>query len=144
MAALNKVILIGRLTANPELKTTQSGVAVTSFCIAVDRPATKDGEKKTDFINIVAWRKTAEFVRKYFLKGSAIIVCGSIQTKSWKDEQGKTRYATEVVASEVFFAESKKNSENTSITAEEAAPEGNYGAYTADEFVMVNDEDLPF
>lgn len=144
MAALNKVILIGRLTANPELKTTQSGVAVTSFCIAVDRPATKDGEKKTDFINIVAWRKTAEFICKYFLKGSAIIICGSIQTRSWKDEQGKTRYATEVVASEASFAESKKNSENTSITAEEAASEGNYGAYTADEFEAIVDEDLPF
>ena len=145
MASLNKAILIGHLTADPELKSTPNGVSVTSFSIGVTRRYTKQGEQPTtDFINIVAWRKTAEFVRKYFLKGSAIIVCGSIQTKSWKDEQGKTRYATEVVASEVFFAESKKNSENTSITAEEAAPEGNYGAYTADEFVMVNDEDLPF
>lgn len=144
MAALNKVILIGRLTANPELKQTSGGNAVTSFCIAVDRSVTKDGEKKTDFINIVAWRKTAEFICKYFLKGSAIIICGSIQTRSWKDEQGKTRYATEVVASEASFAESKKNSENTSITAEEAASEGNYGAYTADEFEAIVDEDLPF
>ena len=136
MAALNKVILIGRLTANPELKTTQSGVAVTSFTIAVDRPATKDGKKETDFINIVAWRKTAEFVSKYFAKGSAIIVCGSIQTRSWKDAEGKTRYATEVVASEVSFAESKKASDNISITREEGASES---------FVEVNPEDdLPF
>ena len=136
MAALNKVILIGRLTANPELKQTQSGNAVTSFTIAVDRPVAKDGKKETDFINIVAWRKTAEFVSKYFTKGSAIIVCGSIQTRSWKDAEGKTRYATEVVASEVSFAESKKASDNISITAEESALEG---------FVVVKDEDdLPF
>ena len=144
MAALNKVILIGRLTANPELKQTSGGNAVTSFTIAVDRPATKDGKKETDFINIVAWRKTAEFVSKYFSKGSAIIVCGSIQTRSWKDADGKTRYATEVVASEVSFAESKKASENTSITAEEAASEGNFGAYTMGDFEAVGDEDLPF
>lgn len=136
MAALNKVILIGRLTANPELKTTQSGVAVTSFTIAVDRPATKDGKKETDFINIVAWRQTAQFTCKYFGKGSAIIVCGSIQTRSWKDADGKNRYATEVVASEVSFAESKKASDNISITAEENAPES---------FVEVNPkDDLPF
>lgn len=136
MAALNKVILIGRLTANPELKTTQSGVAVTSFTIAVDRPATKDGKKETDFINIVAWRKTAEFVSKYFSKGSAIIVCGSIQTRSWKDADSKTRYATEVVASEVSFAESKKASETNVSYAEESASDG---------FVVIKDEDdIPF
>lgn len=135
MAALNKVILIGRLTANPELKTTQSGLAVTSFTIAVDRPATKDGKKETDFINIVAWRKTAEFVCKYFNKGSAIIVCGSIQTRSWKDADGKNKYATEVVASEASFAESKKSAEGNVSSAEESASEG---------FVEVGEEDLPF
>lgn len=144
MAALNKVILIGRLTANPELKTTQSGVAVTSFTIAVDRPATKDGKKETDFINIVAWRKTAEFVSKYFSKGSAIIVCGSIQTRSWKDADGKTRYATEVVASEVSFAESKKASETNVSSAEESFTEGNVGGYTANDFEIIQDEALPF
>lgn len=144
MAALNKVILIGRLTANPELKQTQSGVAVTSFTIAVDRKVTKDGKKEADFINISAWRQTAEFICKYFLKGSPIIICGSLQTRSWKDADGKTRYITEVLASEASFAESKKASENTSITAEEAAAEGNVGAYTADDFEAVQDEDLPF
>jgi single-strand DNA-binding protein len=136
MAALNKVILIGRLTADPELKQTPSGVAVTSFTIAVDRQATKEGKKETDFINIVAWRKTAEFISKYFNKGSAIIVCGSIQTRSWKDSEGKNRYATEVVASEVSFAEAKKASANISITAEENKSES---------FVEVDDADgLPF
>lgn len=136
MAALNKVILIGRLTADPELKQTPSGVAVTSFTIAVDRQATKEGKKETDFINIVAWRKTAEFISKYFNKGSAIIVCGSIQTRSWKDSESKNRYATEVVASEVSFAEAKKASANISITAEENKSES---------FVEVDDADgLPF
>ena len=144
MAALNKVILIGRLTANPELKQTSGGNAVTSFTIAVDRPATKDGKKETDFINIVAWRKTAEFVSKYFSKGSAIIVCGSIQTRSWKDADGKTRYATEVVASEVSFAESKKASETNVSSAEESFTEGNVGGYTANDFEIIQDEALPF
>ena len=132
---LNKVILGGRLTANPELKQTGNGVAVTSFTIAVDRKYQKDSEKKTDFITIVAWRQTAEFICKYFLKGSAIIICGELQTRSWKDADSKNRYATEVVACEVSFAESKKASENTSITAEESASEG---------FVAVGEEDLPF
>lgn len=133
---LNKVILGGRLTANPELKQTGNGVAVTSFTIAVDRKYSKDSEKKADFITIVAWRQTAEFICKYFLKGSAIIICGELQTRSWKDDAGNTRYITEVVASEVSFAESKKASENTSITAEESASE---------DFVEIKDEDdLPF
>ena len=144
MAAFNKVILIGRLTANPELKQTQNGIAVTSFTIAVDRKVTKDGKKEADFITISAWRQTAEFICKYFQKGSAIIICGSLQTRSWKDADGKTRYITEVLASEADFAESKKASENTSITAEEVAAEGNVGAYTADVFEAIGDEDLPF
>lgn len=132
---LNKVILGGRLTANPELKQTGNGVAVTSFTIAVDRKYQKDSEKKADFITIVAWRQTAEFICKYFTKGSAIIICGELQTRSWKDADGKNRYATEVVASEVSFAESKKASDNISITAEESASES---------FVAVGEEDLPF
>jgi single-strand DNA-binding protein len=133
---LNKVILGGRLTADPEIKKTGSGVAVTSFTIAVDRKYSKDSEKKADFITIVAWRQTAEFICKYFTKGSAIIICGELQTRSWKDADGKNRYATEVVASEVSFAESKSASANISITREESTSEG---------FVVVEDEDsLPF
>ena len=135
MASFNKVILMGRLVAAPELKHTCSGLAVTSFTLAVDRKYIKDAEKKTDFITIVAWRQTAEFICKYFSKGSAIIVCGEIQTRSWTDDAGKKRYATEVMASEVSFAESKKSSEAA------AAPE----AYEPDGFVAVDaDEDLPF
>lgn len=132
---LNKVILGGRLTANPELKQTGNGVAVTSFTIAVDRKYSKDSEKKADFITIVAWRQTAEFICKYFTKGSAIIICGELQTRSWKDAESKNRYATEVVASEVSFVEPKKASDNISITTEESASEG---------FVEVGEEDLPF
>lgn len=135
MAALNKVILIGRLTANPELKTTQSGVAVTSFCIAVERKYGKDGNKETDFINIVAWRQTAEFICKYFGKGNAIIICGELQTRSWKDEHGNTKRITEVLASEASFADSKKAAETKQSSAEESASEG---------FVEVGEEDLPF
>lgn len=133
MASFNKVILMGRLVAAPELKRTSSGLPVTSFTLAVDRKYIKDAEKKTDFINVVAWRQTAEFICKYFGKGSAIIICGELQTRSWTDDAGKKHYATEVMASEVSFAESKKNSE-------EAAPEAD-----ADGFVRVDpDEDLPF
>ena len=132
MASFNKVILMGRLTADPELKQTPNGVSVTSFRIAVDSRYSKD---ECYFITIVAWRQTAEFICKYFTKGSAIIICGELQTRSWKDADGKNRYATEVVASEVSFAESKKASDNISITAEESASEG---------FVVVGEEDLPF
>ena len=141
---LNKVILGGRLTADPDLKQTQSGIAVTSFTIAIDRKYQKGVKKEADFINVGAWRQNAEFVCKYFLKGSPIIVCGELQTRTWKDAEGKNRYATEVVVSEVSFAESKKASENTSITAEEVAAEGNFAPYTADDFEAIGDEDLPF
>lgn len=134
MASFNKVILMGRLVAAPELKTTPAGLPVTSFVLAVDRKYSKDGEKKADFITIVAWRQTAEFVCKYFGKGSAIIICGEIQTRSWTDDAGKKRYATEVLANEVNFVESKKNSEA-----------GATEAYTPEGFVAVDvDEDLPF
>ncbi len=138
MASLNKVILIGRLTADPELKQTGNGVAVTSFTLAVDRKHNKDTEKKADFITIVAWRQTAEFICKYFRKGSAIIVLGELQTRSWDDSNGKKRYTTEVVASEVSFAESKKNTETNSPTA------GNFDAFAQANFEAVEDVDLPF
>ena len=145
MASFNKVILMGRLTAAPELKHTANGTAVTSFSIAVDRKHNKEGEKKADFITIVAWRQTAEFICKYFTKGSAIIVCGELQTRTWEDADGNKRYATEVVASEAAFAESKKNSETNSSPAEEIPTQGNVGGYTSEDFVVIkDDEDLPF
>ena len=105
MADLNKVILMGHMTADPELKQTTSGLSVCSFSIGVNRRYSKadQGQKSVDFINIVAWRQQAEFVSRYFKKGSSIVVCGSIQTRDWTDNQGQKRYVTEVVADEVSF-----------------------------------------
>ncbi len=105
----NKAIIGGRLTADPELKTTTSGSSVVSFTVAVTRRFTsKEGEApQTDFLNVVAWRKTAELVAKYFRKGSSICVTGSVQTRSWTDNDGKKRYATEIVADEINFVDSK-------------------------------------
>ena len=106
---MNKVILIGRLTKEPELKYTPSDVAVVSFTIAVDRRYTKPGEERqADFINIVAWRSTAEFVAKYFTKGQMIALSGNLQTRTWTDSEGKNRYITEVIAEEVSFCGGKK------------------------------------
>lgn len=111
MASFNKVILIGHLTADPELKQTTSGLPVTSFSIGVNRRFTKQGEQpQTDFINIVCWRQTAEFVARYFTKGKPILICGSLQTRSWVDKDGNKRYTTEVVADEATFVERKSDS----------------------------------
>lgn len=140
---LNKVILAGRLTADPELKQTPSGLSVTSFAIAVNRKYAKDQEQQqADFINVVAWRQTAEFISRYFKKGSAICITGTIQVRSWQDQQGQKRYATEVVADEAMFVDSKSD----------AAP-GSNGSYMPDAYAPavapkleeINpDEDLPF
>src|SRR5574344_2462346 len=109
---MNKVILMGRLTKDPEVRYTQANnTQVTSFTLAVNRRFTKAGEERqADFINIVAWNKTAEFVSKYFKKGQQVAVVGRIQTRNWDDEQGQKHYATEVIAEEVEFAESKRDS----------------------------------
>lgn len=135
----NSVILSGRLTADPELKTTQSGVTVTSFSIAVNRSYTKDGKSQADFINIVAWRNTAEFVTKYFTKGSLIGIEGSIQTRNYEDKNGNKRTAFEVVANQVHFLESKRNSEQESDNSSTMP-----NADTTDFSEIGTDEDLPF
>lgn len=109
MASFNKVILVGNLVADPELKKTQSGVSVCSFKIAVNRRFQKEGQQETDFFEIVAWRNTAEFVSRYFHKGKPILVCGQLQTRSWTDQNGQKRYTTEVVADEATFVENKSN-----------------------------------
>lgn len=106
---LNKVVLVGRLTADVELKQSTSGVAVCSFTLAVNRRYAKEGEQSTDFISVVAWRDRAEFITRYFRKGSAICITGSIQTRSWKDKQGNNRYSTEVVVDEAMFVDSKSD-----------------------------------
>ena len=122
MASFNKVILIGNLVADPELKKTQSGVSVTSFRIAVGRRFTKQGEQpQADFIDIVAWRQQAEFVTRFFTKGKPILVCGQLQTRTWTDNNGQKRYATEVVADEITFVGNKSDGNGG----------GNYGGYNA-------------
>lgn len=140
---LNKVVLAGRLTADPELKQTTSGISVTSFTLAVNRRYAKEQEQQqTDFINIVAWRQTAEFISRYFRKGSALCITGTIQTRSWQDQQGQKRYATEVIADEAMFVDSKSDSQtaaNGTYTPEAYAPT------TAPKFEELNpDDDLPF
>ena len=105
---LNMVMLGGRLTADPELRTTPSGISVTSFTIAVNRRYAKEGEEKNaDFFNVTAWRQTAEFICKFFRKGSSICVRGSIENRTWTDEQGIKRFGTNIVADEAFFVDAK-------------------------------------
>ena len=112
---LNKVILMGRLTTAPELKTTQNGTAVTSFTLAVDRSYSAGGtERQTDFINIVAWRGTAEFVCKWFRKGQLVALAGALQSRKWEDRDGNKRVSYEVVADEVHFAEKKADTQQAS------------------------------
>jgi single-strand DNA-binding protein len=110
--SFNKVILGGRLTADPELKTTPSGASVTSFTVAVNRRfGAKAGEEaQADFFNVTAWRATAEFITKYFRKASSICIVGSIQTRSWTDQNGQKHYATEIVADEAYFVDAKGES----------------------------------
>lgn len=110
---MNHIVLMGRLTRDPELRHTQSGTAVASFTLAVDRPYSgrDGGERQTDFIDIVAWRNTAEFVSKYFVKGQMVAVHGRLQIRDWNDKEGNKRKTAEVVAENVYFAESKKSRE---------------------------------
>ena len=139
---LNKVILGGRLTADVELKQTPSGVSVCSFNLAVNRKFQREGEQQTDFISCVAWRNTAEFISRYFKKGSSLCIVGSIQTRTWTDQNNQKRYATEVIVDEAMFVDSKQDGGQ--------APSGGYvpNAYTAPaapNFEEVNqDDDLPF
>lgn len=149
MASLNKVILIGHLTADPELKQTQSGIAVTSFSIGVTRRFARNGEQPTsDFINIVAWRQQAEFVTKYFHKGNAICIVGSLQTRNYVDQQGNKRYVTEVVADEISFVEKKSDppgAHQYEPTGETTPAFSNDAANAAPNFEEVaDDDDLPF
>lgn len=104
---MNRVVLMGRLTKDPELRYTPQGTAVVRFTIAVNRRFAKEGQQQADFISCVAWRQTAEFICKYFRKGSMIAVVGSIQTRSWDGQDGKRQYATEVLVDEVYFTGSK-------------------------------------
>ena len=145
---LNKVVLMGRLTKDPELKYTPSNVAVTTFTVAVDRNYARQGEQRqTDFINVVAWRTTAEFVAKYFSKGQLMALSGSIQTRTWDDNEGKRHYVTEVVADEVYFAEGKRDNAGTSYqapTPTEAPVAPQTMPKSPDFEISPDDDDLPF
>ena len=115
---LNKIILMGRLTRDPELRKTGNGTAVTSFTLAVDRDyKPQDGERETDFIDVVAWRGTAEFVFKYFSKGRMAVVEGRLQVRDWTDKDGNERRSTEVLADSVYFGDSKRSESDTQEAA---------------------------
>lgn len=149
---LNNIVLMGRLSADPELRSTTSGIAVCAFTVAVERDYSGDGEKQADFITVVAWRQSAEFVSRYFRKGSMIVVQGSLQGRKWQDRDGNNRIAWEVQASHVWFGGSKKTEEQSSgqsYTAnEESAPrevaQASYQSGVEEDFTTLPDEDLPF
>ena len=141
---LNKAIIAGRITADPELKSTPSGVPVTSFTVAVNRSyRAKNGEQpQADFINVTAWRNTAEFITRHFHKSSSICIVGSIQTRSWVDNQGQKRYATEVVADEAYFVDKKASAENSNPNTDAGKKE--YETTPAGYVESGRDDDLPF
>ena len=166
---LNHITIMGRLTRDPELRRTGSGVAVASFTVAVDRDfgGRDGGERETDFIDCVAWRQTGEFVSKYFTKGSMIVVSGRLQIRNWNDKDGNKRRSAEVVADNVYFGESKRSSDAGSAYGGSTgssygnyapnnggynAPAPSYGGYSApasapaSDFAMLEDDDaqLPF
>ena len=159
---LNHIVLMGRLTRDPELRRTGSGIAVATFALAVDRDFnSQSGERETDFIDIVAWRNTAEFVSKYFTKGRMAVVSGRLQIRGWTDKDGNKRRTAEVVADNVYFGDSKRDSDSNgsysapaygNAPAYGSAPAGGYGAAApaapapASDFSMIEDDDsqLPF
>lgn len=143
MASFNKVILIGNMTSDPELKQTTSGISVCTFSIAVNRKFSKEGEQACDFIAIQTWRQTAEFVSKYFKKGMPILICGQLQTRTWTDNQGQKRYATEVVADEVTFVNAREGSDGANIKTSTYTPSA-YGGNNTQFEEVPNDGDLPF
>ena len=147
---LNKVIMGGRLTADPELKQTPSGVSVSTFSIAVNRRYnSKDSSQQTqaDFFNVTAWRATAEFVSKYFRKGSSICIIGSLQNRTWTDQQGVKHYATDIIADEVSFVDSRSESSASAPYTPDAynSPSFSSDNTSAPKFEeLQTDDDLPF
>lgn len=139
---MNKVILMGRLTKDVEIRYTQTNnTAVASFNLAVNRRFVKEGEERqADFFNIVAWGKLGEFCSKYFKKGQQVGIIGRLQTRNWEDEQGQKHYVTEVVAEEAYFADSKKNSEESN----DPFSNNTFGENNGSDFAITSDDDLPF
>ena len=134
---MNKVVLIGRLTRDPEIRyTTTNNTAVAQFTLAVNRRFKQEGQPEADFLNIVAWAGTADFVGKYFTKGQQVAVCGRLTTRNYDDKDGKKVYVTEVTAEEVYFADSKKTDNSNSFLPEQSGSEG---------FMQIPDDpNLPF
>ena len=153
---LNKIFIMGRLTRDPELRRTQSGTAVTSFSLAVDRDfKSQNGEKETDFIDVVAWRATAEFVAKYFAKGRMAVVEGRLQMRDWTDRDGNKRRSAEVVADNIYFGDSRRDGADRGESfgggysaPAYGAPSGGYSAPVGgtSDFAEIDEEDgeLPF
>ena len=142
---MNKVILVGRLAKDPELKQTPQGTAVARFTVAVNRRYSKDSEQQADFISCVAWRNTADFLCRYFHKGSGIELCGRIQTRSWDGQDGQHHYATEVVADEIGFNGSKVGSQSKPQNNSGSQPEQTHPDYEGfSDLDDVDPEDLPF
>lgn len=133
---INKLVLGGRLTSDVELKQTPSGVSVCTFTLAVNRKYQAEGQQQTDFLNCTAWRQTAEFISKYFRKGSSLCVTGSVQTRTWQDQNGQKRYATDIVVDEALFVDSKNEAQQAE------APKPN--TYIPDAYKVPQDESLPF
>lgn len=137
---LNKIVIMGRLTRDPELRRTQSNIAVTSFTLAVDRDfKSQNGEKETDFIDVVAWRSTAEFVTKYLTKGRMAVVEGRLQIRDWTDKDGGKRRTAEVIADAIYFGDSKKDN-GSSGSPSAPAPEPQNPQFEEDD----SDEEVPF
>ena len=140
---LNKVVIMGRFTKDPELRRTGSGAAVTSFSLACDRDfKSQSGDKETDFIEVVAWKNTAEFVSKYFSKGRMAVVEGRLQIRDWTDKAGSKRTTAEVVADNVYFADSKRSESNDNQKENFNALSGR----VSDDFAPISEEDgeIPF
>ena len=142
----NKVMLGGRLTADPENKQTETGISVTRFTIAVNRRYGKDASQQADFFNVTAWRATGDFVSKFFKKGSSIFVVGTIQNRSWTDADGNKRYATDIVADEVSFVDSRSENSAGQYTPDSySEPSFSSSAADAPKFEEIKgDDDLPF
>jgi len=146
---LNHITLMGRLTRDPELRYTPSGAAVASFTVAVDRDfASKEsGEKQTDFIDVVAWRQTGEFVSKFFTKGSMAVISGRLQIRDWQDKDGNKRRSAEVIADNVYFGEGKRSHDGSdSGYHEKSVPRSSEGNFKGSAFSELDegDGDLPF
>ena len=143
---LNKIILMGRLTRDPELRRTGSGTAVTSFPLAVDRDFKgQNGDKETDFIDVVAWRSTAEFVSKYFTKGRMAVVEGRLQIRDWTDKDGSKRRSAEVVADNVYFGDSKQGTHSDNLVDQQANLNGLMDKMNEAGFAQIGEDgELPF